>query len=297
MANIQTWVSRLCRFSPIAAISQELIKFDTQLMQNPEVSGIQYQKGELSGYEVREYLLEKFARRCAYCKAENVPLEIEHIVPRSRGGTNRVSNLTIACRRCNEEKGNRTAEEFGSKEVQALAKAPLKDAAAVNATRWELYQRLQATGLPVEVGTGGRTKFNRTQRNLPKAHWLDAACVGASTPQPLDVAKVRPLLIKATGHGRRQRCRLNQYGFPASHARGTKFYLGFQSGDIVKAVVPNGKYAGTHVGRIAIRFRPSFRLGRFDVHPKYVSVIHKADGYEVSFLKAPLPLQLTANAV
>ncbi len=81
---------------------------------------------------------------------------------------------------------------------------PLKDAAAVNATRWEFYRRLQATGLPLEVGTGGRTKFNRTQRNLPKADWLDAACVGASTPRQLDVVNVRPLVLKATGHGRRQ---------------------------------------------------------------------------------------------
>ena len=59
----------------------------------------------------------------------------------------------------------------------AQAKAPLKDAAAVNATRWELFRRLQATGLPLETGSGGRTKYNRSVRVLPKTHWLDAACV------------------------------------------------------------------------------------------------------------------------
>ena len=48
----------------------------------------------------------------------------------------------------------------------------------MNATRWALFRRLQATGLPVEVGTGGRTKWNRTTHQLPKTHWLDAACVG-----------------------------------------------------------------------------------------------------------------------
>ena len=56
-----------------------------QLMANPEISGIEYQQGELQGYEVREYLLEKFGRKCAYCGAENVPLEVEHIIPKSRG--------------------------------------------------------------------------------------------------------------------------------------------------------------------------------------------------------------------
>ena len=62
----------------------------------------------------------------------------------------------------------------------AQAKAPLKDAAAVNSVRWALYQGLAAFGLPLEVGTGGRTKWNRTRLGLAKSHWADAACVGAS---------------------------------------------------------------------------------------------------------------------
>ncbi|MEB3825911.1 RRXRR domain-containing protein, partial [Phormidium sp. CCY1219] len=52
-----TWVNRLKRFCPISTISMELVRFDTQLMQNPEISGVEYQQGELVGYEVREYLL------------------------------------------------------------------------------------------------------------------------------------------------------------------------------------------------------------------------------------------------
>ena len=69
----------------------------------------------------------------------------------------------------------------------------------------------------------------------------------------------------------------------AGHAPRAKYYLGFQTGDMVRANVPKGKYAGTYTGRIAIRYRPSFRLNGFDVHPKHLVVIHKADGYEYSF--------------
>jgi len=127
------------------------------------------------------------------------PLKIEHINPRSRGGGNRVSNPTIACHKCNQEKGHQTAAEYGHPEVQAKAKLPLKDAPAVNATRWALFHRLEATGLPVETGSGGLTKFNRTKRELPKTHWLDAACVGKSTPLILSVDRVKPLLIAAKG--------------------------------------------------------------------------------------------------
>jgi 5-methylcytosine-specific restriction endonuclease McrA len=83
----------------------ELVKFDTQLMENPDISGIEYQQGELAGYEVREYLLEKWGRKCAYCSETDLPLQIEHIIPRSRGGSDRVSNLTLACEGCNRLKG------------------------------------------------------------------------------------------------------------------------------------------------------------------------------------------------
>ena len=139
--------------------------------------------------------LNKWHRRCAYCGAEATSLQVEHIVPRARGGSDRVANLALACEPCNQQKGTQTAEEFGHSAIQAQAECPLKDAAAVNQTRWALYRRLVATGLPVEVGTGGRTKFNRTRLGLPKAHWHDAACVGSSTPEVLDTREVRPLLI------------------------------------------------------------------------------------------------------
>ena len=137
-------------------------------------------------------------------RAPNVPLQIEHLTPKARGGSNRVSNLTLACEPCNVRKGTQTAAEFGFPDLQAQAKQPLNDAAAVNATRWALYERLKATGLPVETGTGGRTKWNRVVRKLPKTHWLDAVCVGASTPAVLQVQGVSPLLITATGHGTQQ---------------------------------------------------------------------------------------------
>jgi len=289
--SIMTWVNRLSKFCPVTGISQELVRFDLQKLENPEISGVQYQQGELQGYEVREYLLEKWNRQCAYCGVEEVPLEVEHIKPRSKGGTNRISNLTLACHECNQAKGNQEIEDFLSgkpdllKRIQSQAKKSLADATAVNATRWKLYETLQQTGLPVETGSGGLTKFNRTQRNLSKTHWLDASCIGKSTPENLKVKTRKPLVIKAKGHGKRQSCRTDKFGFPKSHAPSKKFFQGFQTGDICKAVIPKGKHKGTYVGRIAIRFRPSFRMSTtskkpFDVNPKHLKTIHKADGYE-----------------
>jgi 5-methylcytosine-specific restriction endonuclease McrA len=287
VANVETWVGRLRRFAPIGTLSLERVKFDTQALQDPEIRGVEYQHGELAGYEVREYLLEKWQHRCAYCGAENVPLEVEHIQPRSRGGTDRVSNLCLACVKCNQAKGNRPIEEFlaHQPEVRARilsrAKAPLKDAAAVNATRWALFRRLAATGLPLETGTGGRTKWNRTQQGLPKAHWVDAACVGASTPATLRMTGVRPLSARARGWGRRRRCNPDRFGFPRGHAERKKMFFGFQTGDVGCAKVPKGKNAGTHVGRVAVRSTGRFRVGAADsISWKHVRLVQRLDGYD-----------------
>ncbi|EFH90056.1 RNA-guided endonuclease IscB [Ktedonobacter racemifer] len=282
LANILTWVARLCRYAPIAAISQELVKFDMQLMENPDIAGVEYQQGTLQGYEVREYLLFKWERKCAYCGKQDVPLQVEHIQARANDGTNRVSNLTLACEPCNTAKGTQDIEVFLKKKpdvlkrILAQIKKPLKDASAVNATRFALLERLKAVDLPVECGSGGLTKFNRTMRKLPKTHWLDAACVGTSTPVALLNKGTVPLHITATGHGRRQICSTDKYGFPKQHKERKKKFLGYQTGDMVKAITPKG----TFEGRIAIRHRPSFRLGKADIHPKYMRCVHRSDGYE-----------------
>jgi 5-methylcytosine-specific restriction endonuclease McrA len=295
--NILTWVKRLSRLCPITSISQELVRFDTKKMQNAEISGVEYQQGELAGYEVREYLLEKFNRLCAYCGVTDARLEIDHIHPRSKGGSDRVSNLVLACHSCNQAKSNQDIKDFlfdkpdVLKRVLAKVKKPLADTAAVNATRWKLFEQLKATGLPVETGTGGQTKFNRTRLGLPKQHWTDAVAVGVSTPEQVTVKVIKPLLIKATGYGHRRMCNINKFGFPQINKKGElaqrsriKVVRGFQTGDMVRAVVPAGKNAGTHVGRVTIR-----STGQFDISTptrklqiinwKYCKPVHKQDGY------------------
>jgi len=149
VANILTWVKRLSALCQITAISQELVRFDTQQMQDSEISTVGYQQGTLAGYEVREFLLEKWNRTCTYCGKKDTKLEIEHIQPRSKGGSNRVSNLCLACVPCNQQKGNQDIKDFLKgkpdllKRILAQAKRPLADTAAVNATRWNLYENLQ----------------------------------------------------------------------------------------------------------------------------------------------------------
>jgi len=190
-----TWINRLRRYAPITGISQELVRFDLQQMENPEISGAEYQQGTL-------------------------------------------------------------------------------------------FNRLKQTGLPVETGSGGKTKYNRCRLEHPLHHYIDAACVG--NVDNLQVLTTQPLLIKATGHGTRQMCRIDKHGFPSRYVPRNKFVKGFQTGDIVKAIVASGKKIGTYVGRVAVRSTGSFNISTANgliqgISHKYCIRVHAKDGYGYNF--------------
>ncbi|MCY4653777.1 MAG: RNA-guided endonuclease IscB, partial [Dehalococcoidia bacterium] len=113
LQNTTTWVNRLTSLYPVKLIRVETAVFDTQLMQNAEISGEQYQQGDLLGWQLRSYVFHRDGRRCAYCGSDKKKrYELDHIIPRSRGGTDRVSNLHVSCRECNADKANRPVSEF-----------------------------------------------------------------------------------------------------------------------------------------------------------------------------------------
>jgi hypothetical protein len=289
--TVETWIKRFMRYCPITCIEIEQVRFDMHLMQNPEVSGVDYQQGTLQGYEVRQYLLEKWNRKCAYCSIENVPLEIEHVHPKSKGGSDRVSNLTLACHECNQTKGNSDVKDFLNgktnllKTIQSQLKTPLHDAAAVNSTRFAIVRMAKNLCETVKCWTGGRTKFNRTQQGLEKSHSIDAACVGESG-SAIKILTDKPLIVTCKGHGNRQARRVNERGFPAVK-NAKDVFLHVETGDIVRVVLNKDRKqvkAGTYTARVKTPtkkgcevkingFRVSFSSMK-DVH-----FIHQSDGY------------------
>ena len=239
-------IDRLKRILPITETVVEVASFDQQKMQNPEISGIEYQQGELQGSEIREYLLEKWKHKCAYCGRTNVPLEVEHIIPKSRGGSDRVSNLTIACHKCNQKKGNKTAAEFGYPEIQQQAKKSLKTAAFMNNIRRKLVNLLSCGWT-----YGYITKHNRIQLGLEKSHANDAFVIAGGTTQE----RCKPQQLTQTRRNNR-RIQTNRKGYKPSIRR-QRYKL--QPNDLVryngvlcrvKGVFSYGKWVGivTQVG-------------------------------------------------
>ena len=219
-AHIQL-VKKLKSMFPITKLILEIASFNSQKMQNPEISGIEYQQGTLQGYEIREYLLEKFDRTCIYCGKKNVPLEIEHIVPKSRTNDNRVSNLVVSCHECNIKKGMMTATEFGYPELQKQIQKPLKALPFMNLIRKRLADILKC-----EITFGYKTKHNRIKLGLKKSHINDAFVIAGGKEQ------IRVKSYKVVQKRRHNRClQINRNGFKPSIRR--KRYM-FQSFDLVE---------------------------------------------------------------
>ncbi|MHA1967369.1 MAG: RNA-guided endonuclease IscB [Candidatus Hodarchaeales archaeon] len=171
---------------PITKVIVEVASFEIQKMENPDISGIEYQQGTLFGYTVRNYLLEKYRYQCAYCKKANIPLEIEHIIPKSRGGTNRVDNLTVACHCCNLKKGNKLASECSPrlrKQITVIKKRACKSfkaATFMNMVRWKMVEQLDC-----QYTYGDRTKYGRMKIGLSKSHVNDAFVIAGGNKQQL----------------------------------------------------------------------------------------------------------------
>jgi 5-methylcytosine-specific restriction endonuclease McrA len=233
----------IASFLHVGQVTVEVGSFDTQRMQNPDIAGIEYQQGELEGYLLREYILEKFQRTCVYCGAQGVPLEIDHLLPKARGGSNRASNLTLACRPCNQRKGQQTAAEFGFPEVQAQARVALKDAAHVSSLKNSVIHDLQAIfgASQVSITYGYETKYKRVQvLDLPKSHTNDAvaiACEIGEVVKPFEIVHQ----IRCLGRGQYQRFNglHSEHKCWAPHkVRGFKLY------ELVKAKGQVGYIAG-----------------------------------------------------
>ena len=235
-------IDHLHRYFPIETIIVEVVEFDIQKIKNPDISGIEYQQGTLQGYNVRNYLLEKHRRKCFYCGKTVSDFEIEHMLPKARGGSNRIDNLTLSCHDCNEKKGTLTAEEFiqqtlpAKKATTKLKQLPnekrlFKYMAHMNATRWTLYNTIKERYPNVEMTYGYITKYNRIQAGLPKAHHIDAKCItGFATVPSMEQTVVK---VKMRRHNRQ----LHRATFSKGHVRKAAslptVIFGFQLYDLV----------------------------------------------------------------
>ena len=305
--NIINTVKKLRRFINITECSFEAVRFDSQLMDDPDISGREYQQGTLFGYELREYLLEHFRHTCQYCggASGDSVLEWEHKIPKSRGGTDSIKNATLSCFTCNRDKGSMTPGEWleylKSEESGRLAEIRIRHlenmdtvygsnrySAWTNTLRKKTEKELFDIFGEVECSSGGKTKYNREKiLKLPKDHHIDALAVGSVPPDGyIDCTNGYILHIKAMGRGTRLRGLINECGIiNVKWTDRRKKFNGLQTGDIVRVYIPNGKYSGTYTGRVMIRKSGSHDIRTLDgklvtgTKLSVYRVLQHADGY------------------
>lgn len=315
IGNTETWVKRLSRWISIENASVEAVRFDTQLMDDPNIEGEQYQQGTLTGAEIKEYLLIRHLHTCQYCggTSGDSVLEIEHMKPKSRGGSNSTRNLTIACHTCNQLKGSLTPDEWLASLQTKAKKTKLDEArikgiqnvinsretgkssrywAWVNVTRKRIESFLFDMFEDVECSSGGRAKYNRTALGYPKDHQYDAACIGNVPVDGYDdLTHGYYVYAKATGRGTRFRGKINKCGIITKKlAPRAKKVFGFMNGDIAVADIPHRepnpyRYEGRYTGRVMTRASGSFDIRTVNgelvtASYKFIKKIQNADGYQ-----------------
>ena len=200
--QINRWVNTLTRLYPIGAVRISTAKFDIQLMENPGISGEEYQQGTLYGWQLRAYVFSQNVNRCFYCGERKKPLTLDHVIPRSRGGTDRVANLTAACVPCNQRKDNQLPEEFLADRpeklrqlLEQMPKRSHRDTTWMNTMMPFILENLAGLEIPVGQTNSALTGWNRKQMQLPKTHYHDAAILGnckSLSGMPELVARISP---------------------------------------------------------------------------------------------------------
>ena len=284
--NVINFIKKYKKFLNITKVEIERVSFDTaQMSSNTKLYGVQYQQGPLYQQKLRSFIFSRSNGKCVYCGSKAT--EIDHVIPRSSGGTNSTYNLVASCRACNEKKSNLSLKEFGKlvgKDFSKIEpKALPKDAAIVQSARNYMVREISKFVADTTTHDAWLTKYNRNELGLSKEHYYDALSVGNIQDYKFLTDKV--LQISAKGRGSRQMCRVDKYGFPRTSAKASKSVKGFQTGDIVKAIVPSGfKKRGEYLGRVIVRSNGGFNIETNKeitqgIGYKYCSIVQRNDGY------------------
>jgi HNH endonuclease len=283
--NVINFVKKYKKLININKVMIENVSFDTtQMSSDSKLWGSDYQQGNLYNKNLRDFIFSKTKGRCSYCGAKAE--EIDHVIARRNGGTNSSYNLTPACRSCNEKKSNLSLKEFGklmNKDYSQLEPKKLpKDAAIVQSARNYMVKEITKIVSDTTTYDAWITKYNRDSLGLPKQHYYDALFVGNIANYKFLTDKV--LQISAKGRGSRQMCHIDKYGFPRTSAKTSKSVKGFQTGDIVKAIVTRGSKQGEYLGRVAVRASGYFNIQTKtqiiqSIGYKFCCLLQRNDGY------------------
>lgn len=176
-------IKHLYEILPITKLIIETAQFDIQKINNPEISGEEYQQGEQLGFwNVRQYVFyrDNYECQCCHGKSKDNILNVHHIESRKTGG-NAPNNLITLCETCHK------AYHKGEIQLNFKRKKSYRDSAFMGIMRKTLFNRLRKVYPNVYETYGYITKSTRIENGLPKEYYVDARCIsGNPNAKPLD---------------------------------------------------------------------------------------------------------------
>ena len=187
----EVWIRKICAVMPVTSITLEMGNFDTQLLKaidegRPLPEGADYQQEERYGIAtLREAVFFRDDYTCQCCVRsikDHAVLHVHHIVYRSQGGSNRMSNLATVCERCHTPAEHQPGGKLWEWKPKLKS---FRDAAFMNTVRWKLYENISREYPEISVRTtyGADTKECRRNLAITKSHVNDAYAMGEFHPR------------------------------------------------------------------------------------------------------------------
>ncbi len=184
------WIKKYMAVMPITNITFEMGEFDTQLLKEIEEGkpipvGTDYQHGERYGIEtLRSAVFARDNYTCQCCGSTKGPFCVHHVVPRSEGGTNRMSNLATVCTGCHTPPNHKYGGKLW-KLKQDWHPLQFKGATFMTSVRWQMLDALKEElhDARIHLTYGATTKGARRILHMQKSHINDAYCMGMFHPK------------------------------------------------------------------------------------------------------------------
>ena len=170
-------VEKLSQWLPITKVRVEVASFDIQKIKNPDIEGKEYQRGSMYGYQnAKEYILAREKGKCQLCgKGWNKKgWHLHHIIPRSKGGTDKPDNLALLHKRCHDKLHEEGLKLKPNKQYKAET--------FMSTSRWKIVDGLRKR-VYTEHTYGYETKMNRLGLGLEKSHINDAFVISGGNGQ------------------------------------------------------------------------------------------------------------------
>jgi len=153
----------------------EYNKFDSQKMINPNIRNWQYSKGLQYGFEnIKSYIRSRDNYTCQICNKNvgNIRNEVHHIIPKSKGGSNRPDNLILLCPDCHKKvhTGKATCSS------KLIKKKDFRDAGVLNSCMKHMFAEFEDI-LSTQDTYGYITNVVRHNWKLEKTHSNDASII------------------------------------------------------------------------------------------------------------------------